>query len=77
LEADAEHGHDPRRLSNSERAILEQLTYGASPRHIARALNASESTVRIYLGSLLRKLGVRNRTEAAMLGMQKRTTLFL
>jgi DNA-binding CsgD family transcriptional regulator len=70
LGSDAELGANPHWLSNQERMMLEQLVCGASNKHIARELNISESTVRIHLSALLRKLGVRNRIEAAVWTIQ-------
>jgi DNA-binding CsgD family transcriptional regulator len=70
LGSDAELGDNPHWLSNQERMMLEQLVCGASNKHIARELNISESTVRIHLSALLRKLGVSNRIEAAVWTIQ-------
>lgn len=54
------------RLSARERVILVHLTQGASNKHIARALNIAEATVKVHVKSLLRKIHVNNRTQAAM-----------
>ena len=54
------------RLSNREQMILMQLTQGASNKHIARVLNIAEATVKVHVKSLLRKIRVNNRTQAAM-----------
>lgn len=53
-------------LSNREQAILEHLMRGASNKHIARELAIAEATVKVYVRSVLRKIRVRNRTQAAM-----------
>ena len=54
------------RLSNREQTILSQLTQGASNKHIARGLDIAEATVKVHVKSLLRKIRVSNRTQAAM-----------
>lgn len=54
------------RLSNRERMILLHLTQGASNKHIARELEIAEATVKTHIKALLRKIRVRNRTQAAM-----------
>jgi len=54
------------RLSDREQLILEHLTRGASNKRIARDLNIAEATVKAHIKSLLRKLRVSNRTQAAM-----------
>jgi two-component system nitrate/nitrite response regulator NarL len=57
---------DPGLLSSREHAILRHLTQGASNKHIARQLNIAEATVKVHVKSLLRKIRVSNRTQAAM-----------
>ena len=57
---------DPARLSGREKMILNQLTRGASNKHVARELNIAEATVKVHVKSLFRKIGVDNRTQAAM-----------
>jgi two-component system, NarL family, nitrate/nitrite response regulator NarL len=54
------------RLSEREQMILMHLTEGASNKHIARALKIAEATVKVHIKSLLRKIRVSNRTQAAM-----------
>jgi two-component system nitrate/nitrite response regulator NarL len=54
------------RLSDREHVILMHLTEGASNKHIARELNIAEATVKVHVKSLLRKIRVNNRTQAAM-----------
>ena len=55
-----------RDLTQREIDILERLTEGASNKLIARRLGITESTVKIHMKSLIRKLGVSNRTQAAL-----------
>ncbi len=57
------------RLSGRERIILSHLMRGASNKHIARELGIAEATVKVHVKSLLRKVRVRNRTQAAMWGI--------
>lgn len=54
------------RVSVREQAILEFLAKGASNKVIARELEIAEATVKTHVKSLLHKLRVRNRTQAAM-----------
>jgi two-component system nitrate/nitrite response regulator NarL len=60
---------DVSRLSNRELMVLKQLTQGASNKHIARDLNIAEATVKVHIRNLLHKIGVKNRTQAAMWAM--------
>ncbi|MGB0723125.1 MAG: response regulator [Gammaproteobacteria bacterium] len=46
--------------------VLRMLVAGAPNKVIAYRLGLSESTVKLHVNSILRALGVRNRTEAAM-----------
>ncbi len=48
-----------------EREVLRLLSEGMTDREIAAGLAISPRTVESHVGSLLRKLGVRNRAEAA------------
>jgi len=52
-------------LSIREQEVLRLLSRGATNRNIAEALEISENTVKAHLKSILRKLGVSNRVEAA------------
>jgi two-component system, NarL family, nitrate/nitrite response regulator NarL len=56
-------------LSGRERVILLHLMQGASNKHIARALGIAEATVKVHVKSLLRKTCVKNRTQAALWGI--------
>jgi two-component system, NarL family, nitrate/nitrite response regulator NarL len=53
-------------FSHRERQILRQLARGDSNKEIARLFSITESTVKVHLKALLRKIGVRNRTQAAI-----------
>ena len=55
-----------RPLSPRQLAILRRLPTGATRKEIARNLGISEATVHAHVRTLFLKLGVRNRTEAAL-----------
>jgi DNA-binding NarL/FixJ family response regulator len=57
-------------LTKLERDVLSALTSGATNRQIGRSLHLSEKTVKNYVSSILNKLGLRNRVEAAVLMTQ-------
>jgi DNA-binding NarL/FixJ family response regulator len=53
-------------LTRRETDVLALLANGASNREISRQLFLSEKTVKAHLAAVFRKLGVTNRTQAAM-----------
>jgi two-component system nitrate/nitrite response regulator NarL len=53
-------------LSDREVEILGWLVNGAQNKRIAQALNISDSTVKVHIKAILRKIGVKNRTQAAI-----------
>ena len=53
-------------LTPQERRVLELIALGQSNRQIAEQLFLAEATVKNYVSSLLSKLGMRRRTEAAV-----------
>jgi two-component system, NarL family, nitrate/nitrite response regulator NarL len=55
-----------RGLSRRELVILRTLTEGASNKIIARKLVITESTVKVHMKAILRKLRLQNRTQAAI-----------
>ena len=57
-------------LTERELEILALLVKGRTNKEIATCLALSPGTVRIYVSTILSKLGVRNRTEAASLALQ-------
>lgn len=61
-------GHENRRLdlTRREQEILECVANGMRNGEIARALHVAESTVKSHLTSAYLKLGVSNRTQAAI-----------
>ena len=54
------------RLSDRERQILACLARGESNKAIARQCYLAETTVKAHLKAILRKIGVQNRTQAAV-----------
>ena len=56
----------PVRLSPREREVLLELVEGHSNKAIARLLGMTEATVKVHLKSVLRKIRVENRTQAAI-----------
>jgi DNA-binding NarL/FixJ family response regulator len=58
-------------LTGREREVLAELTKGRSNREIARALGVSEKTVKAHVSSVLAKLGVQDRTQAALLAVRQ------
>jgi DNA-binding NarL/FixJ family response regulator len=56
----------PEPLSEREQEILQLLAKGLSNREIAIRLNLAQGTVKNYVTTILQKLGVRDRTQAAL-----------
>jgi two-component system nitrate/nitrite response regulator NarL len=59
-------------LSPRERLILQCLVEGDSNKSISKKFDCSDSTVKVHVKAILRKLRVHNRTQAALWGMTKR-----
>ena len=53
------------RLSEQERKILDYIAEGMTNRQIAEAMFLAEKTVKNYVSTMLSKLGMERRTEAA------------
>ncbi|WP_292503449.1 response regulator transcription factor [Mesorhizobium sp.] len=65
-------GHEDQELSilsNRENCILRRLIEGESNKAIAREINIAEATVKVHVKAILRKIRVRNRTQAAVWAM--------
>ena len=56
----------PEPLSGREKEIVRLLAHGLTNREIAARLNLAEGTVKNYVTTILQKLGVRDRTQAAL-----------
>jgi DNA-binding NarL/FixJ family response regulator len=59
----AEPGAD---LSAREREVLELVAEGLANKQIAKRLGIAERTVKVHLGSVFRRIGVTDRTSAAL-----------
>lgn len=58
-------------LSPREMEVLALTTRGESNKEIATSLNISRQTVKNHMSSVLRKLGVEDRTQAAVLALRR------
>lgn len=61
-------------LTARERSVLALLAEGQSNKQIARTLALTEGTVKGYVGQVLDKLGVADRTQAALLAQREGLT---
>ncbi|MGN0038786.1 MAG: LuxR C-terminal-related transcriptional regulator [Coriobacteriales bacterium] len=66
-DADSATAEDIKKLSNREKRVLALLEDGLSNAEISRQLFLSEPTVKKVIGSIIEKLHVSNRTQAAVL----------
>ena len=55
-----------RKFSNREAEVLECLTRGEANKLIARKFDITEATVKVHIKAILRKIQVKNRTQAAV-----------
>jgi two-component system response regulator DegU len=58
-------------LSPREMEILKYVTHGMSNQEVALALNISQQTVKNHMTSILRKLNVKDRTQAAVTAIRR------
>ena len=58
-------------LTHREFEILTHLAIGQSNKVIARCLNISDGTVKLHVKSILRKLGIQSRVEAAVMAVEQ------
>src|SRR4051812_43819098 len=63
-----------RGMTPREHEILQALVTGASNKLIANRLGITEATVKVHLKTLLRKIDVNNRTQAAIWAMNNGVT---
>lgn len=61
--AEGRRGLSPRQVQ-----VLEQIMLGKANREIAARLGISAATVKLHVHAILKAIGARNRTEAALLG---------
>jgi two-component system, NarL family, nitrate/nitrite response regulator NarL len=61
-------------LSDREMQILGYLTSGAQNKQIANDLQISDGTVKVHLKAILKKIGVQNRTQAALWALSQGMT---
>ena len=57
-------------LTPRERQTLAYLSRGLSNKEIARALDLAESTVKVHVQSVLRKLNIKSRVQAAVFAVE-------
>jgi two-component system, NarL family, nitrate/nitrite response regulator NarL len=57
-------------LTPREREILNHLAEGQSNKMIARSLDITDGTVKLHVKSILRKLGIHSRVEAAIIAVE-------
>ena len=58
------------KLTDREQTVFAQLAAGRSNREIATELHPSEGTVKIHVGRILAKLGLRDRVQAVILAYE-------
>jgi len=61
---------NPGKLSPREKEIIVMLARGSSNKEIARVLNLSESTIKIHVQGILRKLNIAKRVQAAVYAVE-------
>ena len=61
----------PDDMTQRESEVLRQLAYGLTNKEIAQALDISYETVKEHVQHILRKIGVSDRTQAAVWAVRK------
>lgn len=70
-DSDNEHDHPVvDRLTSREAAVMREMAKGISNKVIARALGIQESTVKVHVRQVMKKLKASNRTQVALLARQ-------
>jgi len=54
-------------MTAREKTVLECMAQGKSNKHIARELDMMQSTVKVHIRHIMRKLHLKNRTQVALL----------
>ncbi|MDR0225807.1 MAG: response regulator [Burkholderiaceae bacterium] len=70
-EPDVAEQAPPSPLSPREEEVLGQIARGASNKEIARTLDIAETTVKIHVQHILRKLGLNSRVQAAVYASER------
>lgn len=65
-----DNAYDAGKLSPREREIIVKLARGDSNKEIARELNLAESTIKIHVQGILRKLNLTSRVQAAVYAVE-------
>jgi two-component system nitrate/nitrite response regulator NarP len=62
------NGTERDKLSDVEMHVLRLAAAGLTNKHIAKDMDQSETTIKMHMRTICRKLGARNRAHAAMIG---------
>lgn len=65
------NGHGNERLSERELQVLAGICNGLQNKEIAHGFNIKEVTVKMHVRAIIRKLGAKNRTHAAMIARDR------
>jgi two-component system nitrate/nitrite response regulator NarP len=65
---DKKNGAERDKLSDVEMHVLRLAAVGLTNKHIAKDMDQSETTIKMHMRTICRKLGARNRAHAAMIG---------
>jgi NarL family two-component system response regulator LiaR len=68
---DQKAGPDVADLTKREMEVLKLVARGLPNQQIAQRLRLSEGTVRFHVGNILGKLGLENRTQAALYALRE------
>jgi two-component system nitrate/nitrite response regulator NarP len=65
---DKQGAGDRDKLSDVELHVLRLAAAGLTNKHIANDMNQSETTIKMHMRTICKKLGARNRAHAAVIG---------